>query len=46
LFRLSDLVGPEAMGVEYFRLVRGDLGPLGPDGFESDLFAGIDTPSG
>ena len=28
-FRLSELVGPEAMGVEYFRLARGQLGPLG-----------------
>lgn len=40
-FRLSELVGPEAMGIEYFRLVRGDLGPTGPDGLEDDLFAGL-----
>jgi N-acetyl-1-D-myo-inositol-2-amino-2-deoxy-alpha-D-glucopyranoside deacetylase len=39
-FRLSDLVGPEAMGIEYFRLVRGRLAP-GPDGLEDDLFAGL-----
>jgi N-acetyl-1-D-myo-inositol-2-amino-2-deoxy-alpha-D-glucopyranoside deacetylase len=45
-FRLSELVGPEAMGIEYFRLVRGQIGELGADGLEEDLFAGIDTPSG
>lgn len=40
-FRLSDLVGPEAMGIEYFRLARGRVGPAGPDGLEDDLFAGL-----
>ncbi|MCZ3385964.1 MAG: N-acetyl-1-D-myo-inositol-2-amino-2-deoxy-alpha-D-glucopyranoside deacetylase [Actinomycetia bacterium] len=40
-FRLAEMVGPEAMGIEYFRLVRGDLGPTGPDGLEDDLFAGL-----
>lgn len=44
-FRLSELVGPEAMGVEYFRLARGRLGPTGDDGLEHDLFAGL-TPTG
>ena len=44
-FRLSELVGPEAMGVEYFRLARGTLGPAGDDGLEHDLFAGL-TPTG
>jgi N-acetyl-1-D-myo-inositol-2-amino-2-deoxy-alpha-D-glucopyranoside deacetylase len=39
-FRLSELVGPEAMGIEYFRLARGRLAP-GPDGLEDDLFAGL-----
>jgi N-acetyl-1-D-myo-inositol-2-amino-2-deoxy-alpha-D-glucopyranoside deacetylase len=39
-FRLSELVGPEAMGIEYFRLARGRLAP-GPDGVEDDLFAGL-----
>ena len=37
-----------AMGVEYFRLVKGQLGPVAADGdaagYETDLFAGI-TPS-
>ena len=40
-FRLSELIGPEAMGTEYFRLVRGTLGPTGEDGLEEDLFAGL-----
>ncbi len=40
-FRLSELVGPEAMGIEYFRLVRGQVGPAGADGLEDDLFAGL-----
>jgi N-acetyl-1-D-myo-inositol-2-amino-2-deoxy-alpha-D-glucopyranoside deacetylase len=40
-FRMSELIGPEAMGVEYFRLARGKLGPVGADGLEDDLFAGV-----
>ena len=40
-FRMSELIGPEAMGVEYFQLARGALGPVGPDGLEEDLFAGL-----
>jgi N-acetyl-1-D-myo-inositol-2-amino-2-deoxy-alpha-D-glucopyranoside deacetylase len=40
-FRMSELIGPEAMGVEYFRIARGHLGPAGPDGVEDDLFAGL-----
>jgi N-acetyl-1-D-myo-inositol-2-amino-2-deoxy-alpha-D-glucopyranoside deacetylase len=46
-FRMSDLLGPEAMGIEYFRLARGRLGPRsrdgrdGRDGREDDLFAGL-----
>jgi N-acetyl-1-D-myo-inositol-2-amino-2-deoxy-alpha-D-glucopyranoside deacetylase len=40
-FRLSELAGPEAMGIEYFRLVRGQVGQPGADGLEDDLFAGL-----
>jgi N-acetyl-1-D-myo-inositol-2-amino-2-deoxy-alpha-D-glucopyranoside deacetylase len=40
-FRMSELLGPEAMGIEYFRLARGRLGPSGPSGREDDLFAGL-----
>ncbi len=28
-------------GSEYFRLVKGEVGPVGPNGFEADLFAGL-----
>jgi N-acetyl-1-D-myo-inositol-2-amino-2-deoxy-alpha-D-glucopyranoside deacetylase len=41
-FALAEKVGEEAFGIEYFRLVRGRLGPAeGPDGRETDLFAGL-----
>ncbi|HEX5018538.1 MAG TPA: N-acetyl-1-D-myo-inositol-2-amino-2-deoxy-alpha-D-glucopyranoside deacetylase [Actinomycetes bacterium] len=40
-FRVSELVGPEAMGIEYFQLARGVPGPRGADGLEDDLFAGL-----
>jgi N-acetyl-1-D-myo-inositol-2-amino-2-deoxy-alpha-D-glucopyranoside deacetylase len=41
-FALSNKVGNEAWGVEYYRLVKGTPGPLHPDtGLEDDLFAGI-----
>ena len=46
-FALSEIVGPEAMGTEFFRLAKGALGPLSDDGRETDLFAGFTgTPSG
>ncbi|CAM3432245.1 N-acetyl-1-D-myo-inositol-2-amino-2-deoxy-alpha-D-glucopyranoside deacetylase [Nocardioides dubius] len=40
-FALSNNVGAEAMGVEFYRLAKGVQGPVGPDGFETDLFAGL-----
>jgi N-acetyl-1-D-myo-inositol-2-amino-2-deoxy-alpha-D-glucopyranoside deacetylase len=41
-FALSNNVGLEAMGTEYYRLVRGDRGPgSGEHGWEDDLFAGL-----
>jgi N-acetyl-1-D-myo-inositol-2-amino-2-deoxy-alpha-D-glucopyranoside deacetylase len=41
-FRMMDALGAEAFGVEYYRLVRGQAGPAdGPDGRETDLFAGL-----
>jgi N-acetyl-1-D-myo-inositol-2-amino-2-deoxy-alpha-D-glucopyranoside deacetylase len=40
-FALSNNVGSTAWGVEYYRLVKGTPGPLGPDGLETDLFAGL-----
>lgn len=40
-FALSDSVGEQAWGYEYYRLVKGVKGPLDEDGFEADLFAGL-----
>jgi N-acetyl-1-D-myo-inositol-2-amino-2-deoxy-alpha-D-glucopyranoside deacetylase len=38
---ISELVGPEALGTEHFRLVQGTAAPA-DDGLEADLFAGVD----
>jgi N-acetyl-1-D-myo-inositol-2-amino-2-deoxy-alpha-D-glucopyranoside deacetylase len=42
-FALSNNLGLEVLGVEYYRLVQGDRGPAGPgpEGWEDDLFAGL-----
>ncbi len=40
-FALSNNLGQRMFDVEHFRLVRGEPGPAGPDGWESDLFAGL-----
>jgi N-acetyl-1-D-myo-inositol-2-amino-2-deoxy-alpha-D-glucopyranoside deacetylase len=41
-FALSNNIGQRAMGIEYFRLVRGTPGPAnGEHGREADLFAGL-----
>jgi N-acetyl-1-D-myo-inositol-2-amino-2-deoxy-alpha-D-glucopyranoside deacetylase len=44
-FALSNNLGQEVLGIEYFRLVRGERGPGGesPNGWETDLFAGLDV---
>lgn len=42
-FALSNNLGQEVLGVEYYRLVAGERGPAaGPDGREDDLFAGLE----
>ncbi|HST63571.1 MAG TPA: N-acetyl-1-D-myo-inositol-2-amino-2-deoxy-alpha-D-glucopyranoside deacetylase [Mycobacteriales bacterium] len=42
-FAMMETLGDEAFGLEYYRLVRGEPGPQdGPDGRETDLFAGLD----
>jgi N-acetyl-1-D-myo-inositol-2-amino-2-deoxy-alpha-D-glucopyranoside deacetylase len=42
-FALSNNLGQEVLGTEYYRLVRGTRGPgNGPQGWEDDLFAGLD----
>ncbi|MGY1607356.1 N-acetyl-1-D-myo-inositol-2-amino-2-deoxy-alpha-D-glucopyranoside deacetylase [Geodermatophilus sp. SYSU D00700] len=42
-FALSNNFGQEVLGVEYYRLVRGERGATGeaPNGWEDDLFAGV-----
>jgi len=41
-FALSDNVGLQVWGNEYYTLVKGEMsGPLNEKGYESDLFAGI-----
>jgi N-acetyl-1-D-myo-inositol-2-amino-2-deoxy-alpha-D-glucopyranoside deacetylase len=43
LFTVANNFGSEFMGVEFYTLARGDKGPSsGPNGWEDDLFAGID----
>jgi N-acetyl-1-D-myo-inositol-2-amino-2-deoxy-alpha-D-glucopyranoside deacetylase len=41
-FALSNNIGQEAMGIEYFQLARGQAGPThAENGWETDLFAGL-----
>ena len=41
-FALSDQVGSQAWGNEFYRLAKGVRGPADPEtGWESDLFAGL-----
>jgi len=40
-FALSNNVGNEVWGTEYFRLAKGKPGPVGEAGLETDLFAGV-----
>jgi N-acetyl-1-D-myo-inositol-2-amino-2-deoxy-alpha-D-glucopyranoside deacetylase len=43
LYAIAGNFGEEFMGVEYFTMVAGKRGPAdGPNGWESDLFAGLD----
>jgi N-acetyl-1-D-myo-inositol-2-amino-2-deoxy-alpha-D-glucopyranoside deacetylase len=41
-FALSNNVGNEVWGLEFFRLVKGTKGPVDEDGLETDLFAGLE----
>ena len=40
-FALSNNLGTQVWGSEHYRLARGERGPVGPDGLETDLFAGL-----
>ena len=40
-FALSNNLGLEVLSVEYYRLVKGEMGPTGTHGREDDLFAGL-----
>jgi N-acetyl-1-D-myo-inositol-2-amino-2-deoxy-alpha-D-glucopyranoside deacetylase len=41
-FTLLERLGEHAFAKEYYQLVRGERGPgAGPDGHETDLFAGL-----
>ena len=40
-FALSEVMGPEAMDVEFFRLAKGTLGTIDASGRETDLFENI-----
>jgi N-acetyl-1-D-myo-inositol-2-amino-2-deoxy-alpha-D-glucopyranoside deacetylase len=43
LYGIAGDFGGEFMGIEYFRRVKGDRGPgEGPNGWETDLFGGLD----
>jgi N-acetyl-1-D-myo-inositol-2-amino-2-deoxy-alpha-D-glucopyranoside deacetylase len=40
-FALSNNQGNVVWGLEFFRIAKGERGPVGEDGLETDLFAGI-----
>ena len=40
-FALSNNVGNQVWGQEFYRLAKGKRGPVGEDGLETDLFAGL-----
>jgi N-acetyl-1-D-myo-inositol-2-amino-2-deoxy-alpha-D-glucopyranoside deacetylase len=40
-FALSNQIGNQVWGVEYYRLAVGEPGPTNEDGLETDLFAGL-----
>ena len=40
-FALSNNLGNQVWGKEFYRLAKGSPGPVGADGLEEDLFAGL-----
>src|SRR3954447_2184966 len=41
-FALSNNIGNQVWGTEYYRIAKGVRGPLNEDGLETDLFAGLE----
>jgi N-acetyl-1-D-myo-inositol-2-amino-2-deoxy-alpha-D-glucopyranoside deacetylase len=41
-FALSNNLGNHVWGTEYYRIAKGERGPLNEDGLETDLFAGLE----
>ena len=41
-FALSNNLGNQVWGQEFYRIAKGQRGPLNDDGLETDLFAGLD----
>jgi N-acetyl-1-D-myo-inositol-2-amino-2-deoxy-alpha-D-glucopyranoside deacetylase len=41
-FALSNNLGNAVWGTEFYRLAKGEQGPVNEDGLETDLFAGLD----
>ena len=41
-FALSNNLGNQVWGTEFYRLAKGVQGPTNEDGLETDLFAGLD----
>jgi N-acetyl-1-D-myo-inositol-2-amino-2-deoxy-alpha-D-glucopyranoside deacetylase len=40
-FALSNHIGNQVWGIESYRIAKGRRGDLGPNGLETDLFAGL-----
>jgi N-acetyl-1-D-myo-inositol-2-amino-2-deoxy-alpha-D-glucopyranoside deacetylase len=40
-FALSNNIGNKVWGTEFYRIAKGERGPLNEDGLETDLFAGL-----
>ncbi len=40
-FAMGEVMGDEAWGLEFFRLAKGELGPVAENGLEPDLFSGL-----
>jgi N-acetyl-1-D-myo-inositol-2-amino-2-deoxy-alpha-D-glucopyranoside deacetylase len=41
-FALSNNLGNQVWGQEFYRIAKGQRGPLNDDGLETDLFAGLE----